>query len=215
MKRKGWITLVIVMLAVGAVVYFGFFGERNLMKQSATSVMQGVPQDPLSELEYINVGDYGCHWETYESGETMLVFPDGAYARSYWVKDGDKYYYVDVSGCQMKGNYSHDGYYVGRSGVMDRTVLRITKDIRPHEGKKYTDDSGICWTFYVSSKEAHLTYPEGYNYRADYEVVPLGHSAYALYNVEDEYDCWHAVVLENGNAVRLSTAGVTEEYRIK
>ena len=213
MKRKGLITLLIVMLALGAVVYFGFFGKGKMIEQSAASVKQGVPQEP--ELEYINLGDYGCKWETYESGETMLVFPGGEYARSYWVKDGGKYYYVDVSGCQMKGNYSHDGYYVGRNGVMDKTVMRITKDVRPQEGIKYTDDSGICWTFYVSSKEAHLTYPEGYNYKADYEVVPLGHSAYALYNIEDEYDCWHAVVLENGKAVRLSTAGVTEEYRIK
>lgn len=212
MKRKNWIIILIAMLVVGAAVYF-VAGKKT--QQAATSVMQGVPQDPLSELEYINLGDYGCKWETYESGETMLVFPDGAYARSYWVKDGNKYYYVDVSGCQMKGNYSHDGYYVGRNGVMDKTVVRITKDVRPQEGKKYTDDSGICWTFYVSSKEAHLTYPEGYNYKADYEVVPLGHSAYALYNIEDEYDCWHAVVLENGKAVRLSTAGVTEEYRIQ
>lgn len=212
MKRKNLILILLAVLVVGAAVYF-VAGKKT--QQAAASMMQSVPQEPLSELEYINVGDYGCKWETYESGETMLVFPDGAYARSYWVKDGNKYYYVDVSGCRMAGNYSHDGYYVGRNGVMDRSVLRITKDIRPHEGKKYTDDSGICWTFYVSSKEAHLTYPEGYNYKADYEVVPLGHSAYALYNVEDEYDCWHAVVLENGNAVRLSTAGVTEEYRIK
>ena len=212
MKRKNWIIILIAVLVVGAAVYF-VVGKKT--QQAATSVMQGVPQDPLSELEYINLGDYGCKWETYESGETMLVFPDGAYARSYWVKDGNKYYYVDVSGCQMKGNYSHDGYYVGRNGVMDKTVMRITKDVRPREGIKYTDDSGICWTFYVSSKEAHLTYPEGYNYKADYEVVPLGHSAYALYNIEDEYDCWHAVVLENGKVVRLSTAGVTEEYRIQ
>lgn len=210
MKRKNWIFILIALLVVGAAVYF-VIGKNT--QQVATSVKQGVPQEP--ELEYINLGDYGCHWETYESGETMLVFPDGTYARSYWVKDGGKYYYVDVSGCQMKGNYSHDGYYVGRNGVMDKTVMRITKDVRPQEGIKYTDDSGICWTFYVSSKEAHLTYPEGYNYKADYEVVPLGHSAYALYNIEDEYDCWHAVVLENGKAVRLSTAGVTEEYRIK
>ena len=212
MKRKNCIIILIAVLVVGAAVYF-VVGKKT--QQAATSVMQGVPQDPLSELEYINLGDYGCKWETYESGETMLVFPDGAYARSYWVKDGNKYYYVDVSGCQMKGNYSHDGYYVGRNGVMDKTVMRITKDVRPREGIKYTDDSGICWTFYVSSKEAHLTYPEGYNYKADYEVVPLGHSAYALYNIEDEYDCWHAVVLENGKVVRLSTAGVTEEYRIQ
>lgn len=210
MKRKTWIIILVAVLVVGAAAYFG---TAKVLQKGATSVKKSVPQEP--ELECITLGDYGCKWETYESGETMLVFPDGAYARSYWVKDGNKYYYVDVSGCRMADNYAHDGYFVNRSGVMDKTVLRMNKDVRPQEGKAYTDDSGIKWTFYPSVNRAHRSYPEGYDFETDFDVRPLGHSVYALYSVDDEYDCWHVVVLENGKAVRVSGAGVTEEYRIK
>lgn len=168
----------------------------------------------------INVGDHGGKWEVLQSGERAYVFPSGEYARSQWVKDGNTFYYVDVSGCRMLNNWAHDGFYAGADGQWDRSAGRIQKNVLPQNSKVYKDRSGKTWMFQMTSDadgtirgKAHLTYPKGIDYQADYSVKSFGRSAYALYNINDNFDCWHAVVLDGGSTLRVSGAGVTEVYQ--
>lgn len=60
-----------------------------------------------------------------------------------------------------------------------------------------------------------MAYPKDIGYEADYSVKSFGQSAYSLYNVKDEFDCWHVVVLDGGQTLRVSGAGVTEVYQAK
>ncbi len=34
-----------------------------------------------------------------------------------WIKDKDKWYYLDSSGKMLRNTYTPDGYYVGSSGA--------------------------------------------------------------------------------------------------
>ena len=185
-------------------------------------------QQPNTDPNYtperyaIKVGDHGGQFETLESGEEAYTFPSGEYARSQWVKDGDKLYYVDVSGCKMKDNYAFDGFYAGSDGSWDESVKRINRNVLPANGKPYVDDGGKSWVFLLTTDDdgtihgkAHLAYPKDYDFQADYMVKSFGSSAYSLFNVKDEFDCWHAVVLDGGRTLRISGAGVTEVYNIK
>ncbi len=167
----------------------------------------------------IKVGDHGGKWDVLQSGETVYVFPSGEYARSQWVKDGDTFYYVDISGCRMLNNWAHDGFYAGNDGSWDKSVKCIDKNVLPQNGKAYKDNDGKTWTFLLATSvdgtiqgSARLAYPKGIDYQADYKVTSFGSSAYALHNVKDDFDCWHAVVLDGGSMLRISGAGVTEVY---
>jgi len=171
----------------------------------------------------IKVGDHGGKFETLQSGEEAYSFPSGEYARSQWVKDGSKLYYVDVSGCKMKDNYAHDGFYVGSDGSWDKSVRCIDgSNVLPQNGAVYVDDGGKSWVFQLTTDsdgtihgKAHLAYPKGIDFEADYSVKSFGSSAYSLFNVKDEFECWHAVVLDGGRTLRVSGAGVTEVYHKK
>lgn len=242
-KKKGGVIALIVLVILGAAVYFG---ARKMMKpspedleqkqqnameaeQTDTSEESSVlnanqalsnddqsASDSFDEIQFIKVGDYGGKWEPMESGETAYVFPSGEYARNQWVKDGNQLYYVDVSGCRMINNYSHDGFYVGQDGALVKSVKRLENDLQPREGQTYRcPDWDNTLVFWPSSGKAHMAYPETYNYEVDYRIVPLGHSAYSLYNINDEFDCCYVVVLDDGKTLRVSTAGATEVFIIK
>ena len=176
--------------------------------------------DYTPERYAIKAGDHGGKWEALQSGETAYVFPSGEYARSQWVKDGDKLYYVDVSGCRMTNNWAHDGFYAGSDGSWDPSVKCPNVNLLPDNGQTYRDDGGKTWVFNMQTDAdgtihgmAHMAYPKGIDYQADYKVMSFGQSAYRLYNVKDEFDCWHAVVTDGGMTLRVSGAGVTEIYR--
>lgn len=178
--------------------------------------------DHTPERHAIKVGDNGGKFETLESGEEAYTFPSGEYARSQWVKDGDKLYYVDVSGCKMKNNYAHDGFYVGNDGAWDKTVRSIDTNALPQNGAAYVDDGGKTWVFQLTTDadgtihgKAHLAYPKDVGFEADYTVKSFGKSAYSLFNIEDEFECWHVVVIDGGRTLRVSGAGVTEVYHKK
>ena len=161
----------------------------------------------------LEIGDFGGKWETWESGETVFAFPDGHVAKSTWIQDGNTLYYVDASGCLMKENYSHDGYYVGKNGTLDKSVKRLEKNVQPHDGKTYiSDETDKTFVFQLSTNKAHFTY---YILKADYSVISLGRGVYILHNIKDEYDSYHVVVLDGGKTLRVSSAGETEVFNVK
>lgn len=242
-KKKGWMIALIVTVILGAAVYYGAWKmmqpSPEYLEQERQEAMEAeqattgeasstlsANQAPLSddqpanesfeEIQFIQVGDYGGKWEPLESGETAYVFPSGEYARNQWIKDGNQLYYVDVSGCRMTDNYSHDGYYVGQDGALVKSVKRLEKDLQPREGQTYRcPDWDNTLMFWPSSGKAHMAYPEKYNYEVDYRIVPLGHSAYSLYNINDEFDCCYVVVLDDGQSLRVSSAGETKSFTIE
>ena len=243
-KKKGWMIALIVTVILGAAVYYGawkmmqpspeYLEQERQEAMEAEQATTGEASSTLSanqalvgdeqptnksfeEIQFIQVGDYGGKWEPLESGETAYVFPSGEYARNQWIKDGNQLYYVDVSGCRMINNYSHDGFYVGQDGTLVKSVARLEKDLQPREGKTYrcTDGSGKTWVFLPSVGKAHMAYCEDIGYEADYRILPCGHSAYSLYNINDEFDCCFAVVLDDGQSLRVSSAGETERFTIE
>lgn len=191
--------------------------------ESTDGAVSSIDPGYTPERYAIKVGDHGGKFETLESGEEAYTFPSGEYARSQWVKDGSKLYYVDVSGCKMKNNYAHDGFYAGSDGSWDKSVGSINGSNQlPQNGATYVDDGGKSWVFQLTTDDdgtihgkAHQTYPKDINFEADYTVKSFGSSAYSLYNVKNDFDCWHAVVLDGGRTLRVSGAGVTEVYHKK
>lgn len=198
-------------------------GRASIFKtaDSMDHAVSSIDPDYTPARYAIKVGDYGGKWETLESGETAYVFPSGEYARSQWVKDGDRLYYVDVSGCRMLNNWAHDGFYAGADGAWDKSVHPIDKNVLPPNGVKYVDDGGKSWVFHMKTDSdgtihgtARMSYPKDIGFQADYDVKSFGHSAYSLYNVKNEFECWHVVVLDGGRKLRVSGAGVTEKFSV-
>ena len=200
-------------------------GRMAIFKTAASfdHAVSSIDPDYTPERYAIKMGDHGGKFETLQSGEEAYTFPSGEYARSQWVKDGNKLYYVDVSGCKMKDNYAHDGFYAGSDGSWNKSVRCINgSNLLPQNGASYVDDGGKSWVFQLATDDdgtihgtAHQAYPKDINFEADYTVKSFGSSAYSLFNVKNDFDCWHAVVLDGGRTLRVSGAGVTEVYHKK
>jgi hypothetical protein len=106
------------------------------------------PNDPdYTPARYaIKAGEDGGKWNTLQSGETVYEYTiSGEYARSVWVNDGGKLYYVDASGCKIRNNYAHDGFYAGADGLWDQSKRPISENTMPSE-RPYGDGS-VTWTF--------------------------------------------------------------------
>ena len=176
----------------------------------AVSEMKGVQR--------IDTGHKG-KWKTLQSGEIVYIYPSGTYAHSIWIKDGNKYYYVDVSGCRMKNNYAHDGFYAGIDGSWDKKVKCIDKNVLPRNGKDYLDISAQKWVFQMQTHPdgtingtARHTYGEGVGVVEDCVVKSFGHSAYSIFNKKNEFVSYHMVVLDEGRTIRVSAAGETDVF---
>jgi len=192
-KKSGWRLALMLVVMLGATIQ--------------------VAAQTYGDILAIKVGEMGGKWETLESGETVFEFSDGNVAKNAWIQDGNKLYYVDASGCLMKENYSHDGYYVGKNGTLDKSVKRLEKNVQLRDGKTYICyESDKTFVFQVSANKAHFTY---YTFQADYSVIPLGRGVYILHNVNDEYDHYHVVALDGGKTLRVSSAGETEVFTAK
>ena len=167
----------------------------------------------------ITAGSDKGKWKTLQSGEIVYIYPSGTYAHSIWIKDGNKYYYVDVSGCRMKNNYAHDGFYAGIDGSWDKKVKCIDKNVLPRNGKDYLDISAQKWVFQMQTHPdgtingtARHTYGEGVGVVEDCVVKSFGHSAYSIFNKKNEFVSYHMVVLDEGRTIRVSAAGETDVF---
>jgi len=199
-------------------------GQSRVFKtaESFDEAVSSIDPDYTPERYAITAGENGGKWEPMESGETAYVFPNGTYARSVWVKDGGRLYYVDVSGCRMLNNYAHDGFYAGADGSWDKKVKCIDDNELPAKQKVYSDDSKVEWTFNLTDHSdgtidgtARHVYPEPMNHITNYRVKSFGHSTYALYNVNDDFEKWHVCVLDHGKTIRVSGAGTTDVFRLQ
>lgn len=194
----------------------------DVIFQTAESFSEAVSStDPsYTPARYaITAGSDKGKWETLQSGEIVYIYPSGTYAHSRWIKDGDKYYYVDVSGCRMKNNYAHDGFYAGIDGSWDKKVKCIDKNVLPPNGKEYLDISAQKWVFQMQTHPdgtingtARHTYGEGVGVVEDCIVKSFGHSVYSIYNKKNEFVSYHMVVLDDGRTIRVSAAGETDVF---
>jgi len=188
--------------------------------QSAESFSEAVSStDPsYTPARYaITAGSDKGKWETLQSGETVYIYPSGTYAHSIWIKDGGKFYYVDASGCLMKDNYAHDGFYAGADGAWNKEVKCI--DVNKLPGKLYTDRDSQRWIFDVKEHSngtitgtAQHIYHGTINLTENYVVKSFGHSAYSLTKKDDEFVRCHVVVLDNGHTILVSSAGATDKF---
>ena len=193
---------------------------ENVIYKTADSFSESVSStDPsYTPARYaIKAGSDKGKWQTLQSGETVYIYPSGIYARSVWIKDGSKYYYVDASGCRMKNNYAHDGFYAGKDGSWDNSVSCI--DVNKLPGKEYTDRDTQRWTFNVKAQSdgtisgtAQHIYRGDINLTENYVVKSFGHSAYSLVKKDDDFVRCHVVVLDNGHTILVSSAGSTEKF---
>lgn len=194
----------------------------DIIFQTAESFSEAVSStDPsYTPARYaITAGSDKGKWETLQSGEIVYTYPSGTYAHSIWIKDGNKYYYVDVSGCRMKNNYAHDGFYAGIDGSWDKKVKCIDKNVLPPNGKDYLDISAQKWVFQMQTHPdgtingtARHTYGEGVGVVEDCVVKSFGHSAYSIFNKKNEFVSYHMVVLDEGRTIRVSAAGETDVF---
>ena len=192
----------------------------DIIFQTAESFSEAVSStDPsYTPARYaITAGSDKGKWETLQSGETVYIYPSGTYAHSIWIKDGGKFYYVDASGCLMKDNYAHDGFYAGADGAWNKDVKCI--DVNKLPGKSYTDRNTQKWNFDVKEHSdgtitgtAQHIYRGTINLTENYVVKAFGHSAYSLTKKDDEFVRCHVVVLDNGHTILVSSVGATNKF---
>ncbi|MCR5841351.1 MAG: hypothetical protein K6G86_04655 [Bacteroidales bacterium] len=173
------------------------------------------PEDDYTPATYALSGG---SWETLPSGEMIYnKAGSGIMARSAWIKDRGKYYYVDESGCLAHFTYAHDGYCVAKDGTWDRTEPRLTTNVQPYTNRIYREagnPEGPYMLFNIpeNGKGAALRFFPGAEYTELFSTDGFGWSTYALWNPEDPESRASLAVSPDRKVVLLSQAGTTEKY---
>ena len=173
------------------------------------------PEDNYTPATYAISGG---SWETLPSGEKIYnKAGSGIMARSTWVKDKGKYYYVDESGCLAHFTYAHDGYCVARDGTWDQSEPRLTTNVQPFTNRIYREadnPEGPYMIFNIpeNGKGAALRFYPDANYTEIFSTDGFGWSTYALWHPDDPEDRASLAVSPNRKVVLLSCAGTTEKY---
>ena len=141
----------------------------------------------------------------------------GIMARSAWIKDRGKYYYVDESGCLAHFTYAHDGYCVAKDGTWDKSEPRLTTNVQPFTNRisrEAGDPEGPSMLFNIpeNGKGAALRFFPGAEYTELFSTDGFGWSTYALWNPEDPESRASLAVSPDRKVVLLSQAGTTEKY---
>ena len=107
-------------------------------------------------------------YDWFANGFHIWNYGDGTYAVNTWIKDGNKDYYFGPNGWRYENTVTPDGWYVGQSGIWDKSVPQQTppadipvnaaaaaKGMGVH--KYYTNISaeGIAQAEYEAQKIAH------------------------------------------------------------
>ena len=179
------------------------------------------PNDPdYTPARYaIKAGTDGGNWNTLQSGETVYEYSiSGEYARSVWVNDGGRLYYVDASGCKMRNNYAHDGFYAGDDGEWVKSKKPISDNTMLSD-RPYSDGS-VTWIFNMDVAQngtisGMATQKYSFGSTNTYRVTSFGHSAYRLIYTKDESMQAHVVVLNGGRRIAISCTGSTEVYDLQ
>lgn len=173
------------------------------------------PEDDYTPATYALSGG---SWETLPSGEMIYnKAGSGIMARSAWIKDRGKYYYVDESGCLAHFTYAHDGYCVAKDGTWDWTEPRLTTNVQPYTNRIYREagnPEGPYMLFNIpeNGKGAALRFFPGAEYTELFSTDGFGWSTYALWNPEDPESRASLAVSPDRKVVLLSQAGTTEKY---
>ncbi len=159
----------------------------------------------------------GGYWEVLQSGEEVYYSQDGIPYSGTWVLDNGLYYYVDHTGCLMKGNYSEEGFWVLENGEWDQTTPRLREIVAPLEGRVYGTDP--CWTFqFVNNGNGDWTVNATKTYsfgsKETYTMAPIGRSIYTLTNAEGRV-IGQMSVTPDRSTLRISEGGYTSTYRIQ
>ena len=173
------------------------------------------PEDDYTPATYALTGG---SWETLPSGEMIYnKAGSGIMARSAWIKDHGKYYYVDESGCLAHFTYAHDGYCVAKDGTWDKSEPRLTTNVQPFTNRIYREagnPEGPYMLFNIpeNGKGAALRFFPGAEYTELFSTDGFGWSTYALWNPEDPESRASLAVSPDRKVVLLSQAGTTEKY---
>ena len=153
-----------------------------------------------------------------ESGQTVYRrISDGLQRRTTWAWRDSKPSYLDESGCTTHDTYAFDGYKVGSDGTYDSSVPRLTEDLRPRSGVRYTEEGNPGGTYLLFSLS-----PEGkgqvekvmqsVGFTETFSVDPFGFSTYALQSPDNEQNRAHLAIFPGGEKLVFTSAGSHETY---
>ncbi len=195
--------------------------------EEAEPVAEPEEQAPPEEKELPAKADFpitpefyatsGGKFKTLGSGEKIYTFSNGEQARSCWVEDDGKYYYIDYSGCLMKDNYTEEGFCTGSDGSWDNTVPFRSDNAEPLMDATYGTDPKLTIELINENgfghKEATLTYSFGYS--ETFMVIPAANSVYLLTNEEGDGTSKLMSVSEDRKTIRISGYGETAVFELK
>lgn len=201
--------------AIGGVTFgngnASVIGENTAESASSGSVSQNTGDAYTPETYAIS----GGKWDVLQSGEIVYTQSNGTSVQNAWVENKGKYLYVDFTGCLMKNNYTADGFWVGDDGAWDKTKEHRTDDAKPLSGVSFGTDPKLeieILDYSDGSTYAKAKRTYSFGYVEEFNVMPLGCSAYLLEGKDDFNSGLLMVVSRDQKTLTVSGAGETTEY---